>query len=206
MVSNFKNIIARMKLAQLRKQMNNATFQFPNVLRTPKRILICLPGELRELTTLKQFLPDVKELFKPADVTLLAMPGLKIADIFPRKGFNILTPSEDQVGWTGMAKKSYVTFLQDYKFDIILDLNLGPSLFTSSILLNYPEALRVGRGNHLGRPYYNLEIKTKYLRDERNIYRSLLATLKVLRDGRPKDEPVAAHPLIERRNGASKET
>ncbi len=45
---------------------------------------------------------------------------------------------------------------------------------------SFPRAVRIGRGNHLGIPYYNLEIKTKYLRDERNIYRSLLETLSAL--------------------------
>ena len=44
------------------------------------------------------------------------------------------------------------------------------------------DAVRIGRGNHLGQPYYNLEIKTKYLRDERNIYRSLLETIKLIKE------------------------
>ena len=76
-----------------------------------------------------------------------------------------------------MPKKSYLKVLNDYKFDLILDLNFEQSIFISTILLNFPSAIRIGRGNHLGEPFYNLEIKTKYLRDERNIYRSLLETL-----------------------------
>jgi hypothetical protein len=203
-----KGLTAKVQLNRLEKQMRPASFSFPQALRTPKRVLVCLPGELRELTLLKQFLPEIKELFHPAAITLLSMPGMQIADIFPRKGFNVLTPSGDQVGWSGLAKKSYIAFLKDYKFDLILDLNLAASLFTSSILLNYAEALRIGRGNHLGEPYYNIEIKTRYLRDERNIYRSLLETLKLLKDGRPHEDN--AQPAVdsteERREGVSKET
>ncbi len=203
---SFKRFLAQVKLTQLRRRMESATFQFPDALRTPKQILVCLPGELRELTLLKQFLPDIRDLFKPATVTLLSMPGLQIADIFPRKGFNVLTPSTDQMTWAGLAKRSYIEFLRNYKFDIVLDLNLEQSQFTSSVLLQYPEALRIGRGNHLGRPFYNLEIKTRYLRDERNIYRSLIETLRILKDGRPEEPAPAVGSTIERRHGVPKET
>ncbi|MEW5995070.1 MAG: hypothetical protein AB1744_11845, partial [Candidatus Zixiibacteriota bacterium] len=142
------------------------------------------PGNLRQLTLVKQFLPSLTELFKTADITLLAVPGVKIADIFPRKGFRILTPTPDQTTWTGLAKRNYLKLLQQQQFDLLLDLNLELSVFTSSVLLAFPNAVRIGRGNHLGQPYYNLEIKTKYLRDERNIYRSLLEMISLLKDGR----------------------
>ena len=45
--------------------------------------------------------------------------------------------------------------------------------------------LTVNRGERIvicGIPFYNLEIKTKYLRDERNIYRSLLETISAIKD------------------------
>jgi len=192
-------------LSRLRKQMTPGTFQYPEALRTVRKILVCLPAELRELTTVKQFLPEIRDLFKTADITLLTAPGLQIADIFPRKGFNILTPSADQLNWSGLARKSYLKFLQDYRFDVVIDFGLEATDFTSSVLLSLPQAVRIGRGNHLGCPYYNLQIKTRYLRDERNIYRSLLDTLRLLIDGRPKDEP-AGPPPDDRRHGVSQET
>ena len=131
---------------------------------------------------MKQFLPTVSELFRSADVTLLSMPGIRVTDIYPRKGFQILSPAMDQVSWTGLPRKSYIRMLQDYKFDMVLDLNFDSSQFTKSVLLHFPKAIRIGRGNHLGDPFYNLEIKTKYLRDERNIYRSLFETLGALKN------------------------
>jgi hypothetical protein len=84
--------------------------------------------------------------------------------------------------WSGLAKKAYIDTIKGLKIDLLLDLNLEASHFTSSILLNFPDAIRVGRGNHRGNPFYNLEIKTKYLRDEKNIYRSMLETLSVLKN------------------------
>jgi hypothetical protein len=161
----------------LKKRVEGRQLSIPDDLLRPRHLLICLPGGLRELTMVKQLLPVIAHLFKPADITLLTLPGIKVYDIYPRKGFQILTPSLDQVTWTGLPKKTYLEMLGQYKFDAILDLNLEASSFTSTILLKFPDAIRIGRGNHLGCPFYNLEIKTKYLRDERNIYRSLLATL-----------------------------
>lgn len=172
-----KGFLAALQVGHIRKKIESSELSFPGAIQRPRHILVCLPAGLRELTLVKQFLPTITHLFKQADVTLLAMPGIKVYDIYPRKGFQILTPSTDQLTWTGLPKKSYLKHLSEQKFDMILDMNLEQSNFTSTVLLSFPKAVRIGRGNHLGEPYYNLEIKTKYLRDERNIYKSLLETL-----------------------------
>lgn len=164
--------------------METETIAFPAAIEKPQNILVCLPGGLRELTVVKQFLPTITELFKPANVTLLSMPGIRVNDIYPRKGFHILSPNEDQLTWSGLPKKSYLKMLADYRYDLLIDLNLEGSAFTSCILLNFPKAVRIGRGNHRGNPYYNLEIKTRYLRDEKNIYRSLFETIATLKNSR----------------------
>jgi len=169
--------LANAQLGRMRKKTELATFSIPSDLLKTKHILVCLPGGLRELTMVKQFLPVITTLFRQADVTLLAMPGIHVTDIYPRKGFQIITPSVDQMGWAGLPKKTFLSTLSGYNFDMVLDMNLEPSMFISCVLLNFSKAIRIGRGNHLGKPFYNLEIKTKYLRDERNIYRSMLETL-----------------------------
>lgn len=179
---SIRKILARFKLQQMKNRLEPVSFEFPLALKKPHKVLVCLPRGLRELTLVKQFLPTITELFRPAEVTLLSMPGIKVHDIYPRKGFHILSPTTEQLTWSGLPKKSYLKLLQDEKFDLVIDLNLEQSTFTSGILLSFPKALRVGRGNHLGEPFYNLEIKTKYLRDERNIYRSLFEMLAILKN------------------------
>jgi hypothetical protein len=176
----FRDFIARAQIGYLKSKAEGRQLSIPEDLLQPKHLLVCLPGGLRELTMVKQLLPTIAHLFKSADITLLTLPGIKVYDIYPRKGFQILTPTLDQITWTGLPKQSYLDSLCQFKFDTILDLNLETSTFTSTILLKFPGAIRIGRGNHLGAPFYNLEIKTKYLRDERNIYRSLLATLAAI--------------------------
>lgn len=180
--------MAQIQVSRLRTSMDSTTRTFPADLMSTKRILVCLPNGLRELTMIKQFLPTLSSLFKSSDITLLTSPGLRVADIFPRRGFNVVTPDVSQLTWAGLPKKTFISQLQKEKFDLILDMNLERSPFTSAVLLQFPEAIRIGRGNHLGEPYYNLEIKSKYLRDERNIYRSLLETLSILMN-RPIDNP-----------------
>ncbi len=187
-----KKYLANIKLYQQKGKMGSEMFDFPESLQSPKQILVCLPEGLRELTVVKQFLPTLSSLFKSSDFTLLSMPGVRVADIYPRKGFNIVSPSSDQVTWSGVAKPSFLATLSQYKFDMIIDLNFENSAFTSSVLLNFPKALRIGKGNHRGNPFYNLEIKTRYLRDERNIYRSLFDTLALLKTGRSPKTPAQA--------------
>lgn len=179
---SFKSMVGRFQLRSMKNSMEPLAVTFPESLIKPKHILVCLPGSLRELTLLKQFLPTIKEMFKAGEISLLALPGVRVYDMYPRKGFHILSPTVDQMTWTGLPKKSYVKTLQEFKFDLLLDLNLESNLFTSGILLNFPAAVRIGRGNHLGDPFYNLEIKTRYLRDERNIYRSMLRTLSTIKN------------------------
>ncbi len=173
----FRSVVARYQLGKLRRKVQPTQFSVPSDLLRTKHILVCLPSGLRELTLVKQFLPSISYLFNKADVTLLSVPGIQVTDIYPRKGFQIVTPSVDQMGWAGVPKKGFIAVLQGYNFDMVIDLSMETSVFISSVLLSCPKAIRIGRGNHLGEPYYNLEIKTKYLRDERNIYRSLFETL-----------------------------
>lgn len=190
--------VADFQLRQIRRKMESNPITVPTDLLRTKHLLVCLPSGLRELTLVKQFLPTISTLFRQADITLLALPGIQVTDIYPRKGFQIITPSVDQLGWAGLPKQGFLKMLQGYNVDLVLDLNLDNSVFTSTVLLNFPNAVRIGRGNHLGEPFYNLEIKTKYLRDERNIYRSILETLGDLMNRRVvvAQEPVG-HQLLE---------
>ncbi len=176
-----RSFVGEIKLNRLKKRLESQPLEFPGALARPKHILVCLPEGLRELTLLKQFLPQIQETFHNAKITLLALPGVRVHDIYPRKGFQILSPAENQQTWSGLPRKDYVALLKKQQIDLVLDMNLGASRFTRGVLLHLPGAVRVGRGNHLGRPYYNLEIKTKYLRDEHNIYRSILTMVQRLR-------------------------
>lgn len=180
MMKHLRTWIAQFKLGQLRKQVHLTPHSFRAELNRTRRILILLPAGLRELTLVKQYLPTITTLFKSADITLLAIPGVAVTDIYPRKGFQLLTPTADELTWSGLAKSDFLKKLQQSQFELVIDMNLEYSHFTSSVLLQFPNAVRVGRGNHLGSPYYNLEIKSNYLRDERNIYRTLLETLAAL--------------------------
>ena len=110
-----KTLLGNLQVNRLSRRMDSASLSFPSVLLQPKHVLVCLPEGLRELTLIKQFLPAITALFKPADITLLAMPGVRLSDIYPRKGFQILTPTMDQVNWSGLPKKSYITHLQSLK-------------------------------------------------------------------------------------------
>ena len=177
---SFRGLLAQFNLHRARGRMPVVRHSFRSELLGVRRMLVLLPTGLRELTLVKGFLPQLNGIFKNCEVTLLAQPGIAVTDIYPRKGFGLLTPGADQLGWSGVPKTGFVKQLLDMHFDLIMDLALEPSPFTSAILLSFPDAIRVGRGNYLGAPYYNLEIKTKYLRDEKHIYRSMIETLDAL--------------------------
>jgi hypothetical protein len=176
-----RKLTARFKLQLALKKYKPAEIALPNDMLNTRNILVCLPPGQRELTVIKQVLPNLSQVFGDAEIYLMASPGSSVHGIFPHKGFRILTPSKDQLTWSGLARRSYLGLLQQNRFDLILDLNLDTNNFVKSVLLSYPRAIRVGSAGILGAPYYNFEIKSRYLRDEKSIYKSIIEMLGTLK-------------------------
>lgn len=176
-MASFKKIMARFRLNMACKKFVSRDILIPSNLSNIKSILVCLPPDQRQLTMVKNLLPEVTRIFADAKIYLMASPGSSIYDIFPRKGYYIMTPTGKHLRWCGLPRKEFIKSLEENKYDLILDTNFQINYFCQMILLSFPDAVRVGRANHLGQPYYNLEIKTRYIRDERNIYKSMIETL-----------------------------
>ncbi len=182
MVAGFKKYAARFRLSMMAKKFVPGGINLPADLINVQSVLICLPSGQRELTMVKSLLPEITRMFSNAQIYILAPPGINIYDIFPRKGYFILSPSPKHLTWSGLPKKGYIDILSEHKYDLIFDMNLDANYFAQAILLSFPKTIRVGRANLLGQPYFNLEIKTRYLRDEKNIYKSMIETVNQLID------------------------
>lgn len=181
-MAGFKDYMARFKIRLMANKFVPGEIMLPSDLNKIESVLVCLPPEQRELTMVKNLLPDVTKTFSQAQIYLLASPGSRIYDIFPRKGYFILTPTARHLTISGLPKKNYIELLNEHKYNLILDMNLDINYFAQAVLLSYPKAIRVGKANHLGHPFFNLEIKTRYLRDEKNIYKSMIETVNRLID------------------------
>lgn len=184
-MAGIKDIWARFKLRIAAGKYKAVPFSLPQDLMNIRNVMVCLPPGQRELTMIKQLIPDLNSVFGGTEIYLLAAPGSYVYGIFPKKGFRIMTPPPHEISWCGLAGKNYINILRQNSFDLILDLNLEPNRFVQSMLLAFPKAIKVGGCNNLGAPYYNLEIKSRYLRDEKNIYKSIIDTVGRLRKGKP---------------------
>ncbi len=181
MLNSFRKYAAGFRLRMLRRKFQPASFSLPGDMFKIKNVLVCLPPEQRQLTMIKDILPELTRIFRESEIYLMASPGRSVYDIFPRKGYRIMTPSSNHVSWSGLATKNYIDLLKENTYDLILDLNLYPNRFTQSILLAFPDAIRIGNRNSLGVPHYNIEIKTRFVRDEKKIYRSIIETIDRLK-------------------------
>ncbi|MFH1700362.1 MAG: hypothetical protein ABIE07_07210 [Candidatus Zixiibacteriota bacterium] len=139
-----------------------------------KSLLVLLPSIQRDLMIVKQVLPEIQAYFGDRNVFLLASPDTNVLSIFPSKGFNILSPGKSDTNWCDLPSSSFIEKLRSYNFDYIFDTNLEENRYAAKILLGFPQAIRFGANGRLGLPYLNLEVKTKYLRDRRLIYHSIL--------------------------------
>jgi hypothetical protein len=171
-----KSIISKAMLARTASRTKSAPLSLPLEF-SGKSLLVLLPDEQRELTVVKQILPDITAIFGTENVYLLSSLGMQIESIFPSKGFRYISTGRSAIKWTGLPSRPFLDKLRKYRFDYIFDTNLSENVFASRILLEFPRAVRFGNGGYLGTPYLNLEIKTKFLRDRRQIYRSILEVL-----------------------------
>ena len=168
-----KSLAAKIYLNRLSARLQPTPLSLPLKLKG-KSLLVLLPESQRDLTIVKQILPEITHLFGDDSVFLLAAPQTKVRSIFPSKGFHIITPGKSAVNWCHLPAQSFLDKLKKKNFDYVFDTNLDENRFAARILLSFPSAVRFGSKGRLGLPYLNLEVKTKFLRDRRLIYRSIL--------------------------------
>ncbi len=179
-----RSIAAKIALSRASSKITSRQLSLPLSLKG-KKLLVLLPSTQRDLTIVKQVLPEITSLFGDRDVHLMACPGSNIQSIFPSKGFQIISPSKSNMNWCNLPTGSFLEKIKKNNFDYIFDTNLEENIFAARILLNFPDAVRFGCRGHLGLPFINLEIKTKYLRDRRLIYRSILEVIAALSGNNP---------------------
>lgn len=168
-----KSLTAKLMLSRASAKATPSPLSIPLDLEN-KSLLVLLPSVQRDLTIVKQILPDVTDYFGNRNVFLLAGPDSNVDSIFPSKGFRIISPKKSDTNWCELPTKAFLEKLGQQQFDYIFDTNLEENQFAARILLHFPKAIRFGSNGHLGLPYINLAVKTKYLRDRRLIYRSIL--------------------------------
>ncbi|MCP4568066.1 MAG: hypothetical protein GY841_10850 [FCB group bacterium] len=168
-----KSLAARIYLNRLSARLDSTPLSLPLHLKG-KSLLVLLPASQRDLTVVKQVLPEITQLFGDDSVFLLACPQTNVRSIFPSKGFHIITPGKSAMNWCQLPARTFLEKLEKRNFDYVFDTNLDENRFAARILLSFPEAVRFGCQGKLGLPYLNLEVKTKFLRDRRLIYRSIL--------------------------------
>jgi hypothetical protein len=172
-----KAIAASLVLKRASSRLETRPLSLPFTLKG-KSILVLLPNSHVDLTVFKQMLPRITALFGENNVYLLTCPDIEVQSILPSKGLRIITPSKSSVNWFRLPTQSFLAKLKKWDFDFVFDANLQENKFAARVLLTFPNAVRFGCNGRLGHPYLNLEIKTRYLRDRRLIYRSLLEVLR----------------------------
>ena len=171
-----RSLVASFSLARVCRLLNTEPLTLPLALKD-KNLLVLLPANLADLTVFKQILPQVISLFGENNVYLLAGPEMEVQSIFSSKGLHIIAPSKTSVNWCRLPTQAFLEKLKKLSFDYVFDGNFESNHFAARILLNFPRAVRFGCNPRLGHPYLNLEIKTRYLRDRRLIYRSIMEVL-----------------------------
>lgn len=179
-----RSMAAKISLSRASLKTKTRQLSLPLTIKG-KKLLVLLPAVQRDLTVVKQVLPEITSMFGDRDVHLLACPGSNIRSIFPSKGFQIISPTKSNLNWCHLPTGSFLDKVKKFNFDYIFDTNLEENRFAARILLNFPNAIRFGCRGHLGLPYINLEVKTKYLRDRRLIYRSILEVIAALSGRNP---------------------
>ncbi len=173
---SFATFVARLSMQRAISRMKSEPVSVPLTLKG-RPLLVLLPRDQRNLTVVKQVLAEIIEIFGDTTITLLAFPGGDVQSIFPTKGIRIISPPPSALNWQKLPSRSFLEMMRKEKFEFIFDTNLDENRFAARILLEFPKAVRFGCSDLLGAPFLNLEIKTKYSRDRRLIYSSILEVI-----------------------------
>ena len=98
------------------------------------------------------------------------------------KNYEVVPLKKEDLGWLGLPKVSYIKNLENFGFDISLDLDLSKNFTNAYLSFKSKAEVRMGVQGKIGVPFYNLELiipsHILYLDQQ---YDSMIKTLKNLR-------------------------
>ena len=153
----------------------HSSYSFKNFIETSNSYLIILP--LNDQDFANSF--DIAKYFKihKKSVTLF-LPERKVNSIEITSNYNYLSYDYDDISRFGLPTKSFVEKLNEYNFDVLIDLERENNLFLTAVTSLFEAKFKVGFKKPELENLYNFQVANTKINSEIS-YRNLLNSLKM---------------------------
>lgn len=153
----------------------NASYSFKQFIKNSVNYILIMP--LNELDFNNSF--DIARYFKihKKNVTLL-IPELKVNSVSVSNNYQILSYSIENITKFGLPTKSYIKKINEYTFDVLIDLEREDNLFLTAVISLIKANYKVGFKKAEIDNIYNFQMVNTKINSEIS-YRNLLNSLKM---------------------------
>ena len=152
-----------------------------SILCQAKSMLVLLPHKAESFSSVFNHLSPLKDIFSDLKISFL-LPISTQGFMSTLKNYEVIPLKKEDQGWLGLPRGSYTQNLENFGFDISLDMDLSKNFTNAYLSFKSKSRIRMGVQGKLGAPFYNLELiipsHLLYLDQQ---YDSMIRILKNLR-------------------------
>jgi len=156
-------------------------FAFAKTLNEARSILVLPPHQADSFSSVFNHLAPLESVFRNLKVFFLLPFGTQ-GFISTLKTCEIVLLDKEDIGWSGLPRRSFVQKLRICGFDVTLDLDLSKNFLNAYLGLLSQAKVRIGAKGRWGPPFYNLELTVPpdllYLDEQ---YDCMIRTLRSVR-------------------------
>lgn len=156
-------------------------FAFATTFSQARSMLILPPHQADTFSSVFNHLSPLHAIFRNLKVSFLLPFGTQ-GFVSTLKSYEVVLLDKQDIGWSGLPKRSFIQKLRTYGFDVTLDLDLSKNFLNAYLGLLSQAGIRIGAKGRWGVPFYNLELIVSphllYLDEQ---YDCMIRTLRSLR-------------------------
>ena len=178
-----KSLARDFKLRHTLRQSNTDEYSYSGNLRAPGKIMVLLPNRANTDAEFYEILAQMNELYKNAEFTFVGGLQANLPRIQKYNSYNTIKPTEDDLSWSGLPNKNFVSKIKMYQSELLIDLSVKKDYFNAFIAAVSQVPIRIGNFGSWGPPVYNFEIKSNHVQNEQLIHKSFMDVLKSISAG-----------------------
>jgi hypothetical protein len=160
------------------------SFSFAATLNQAQSMLILLPQQVDGFSSVSSHLLSLEAIFSDLKTYFLLHFNTQ-GFISTLKNHEIILLKRENLAWSGVPKKDFVRTLNNFSFDLTLDMDLNKNFFNPYLGLLLDAKVRIGIKGRWSTPFYNLELNIpSHLSSLDEQYDSAIRILKNLRTGK----------------------
>ena len=173
-----KDLARDFKMRLTIRKSRTDEYSYSGNLRSPRRVMVLLPNHANTDSEFYEILAQMSELYHRAEFTFVGGMQTNLPRIQKYNSYNTVKPAEDDLSWSGLPNKNFISKIKTYQSELLIDLSVKKDYFNAFIAAQSEIPIRIGKFGSWGPPVYNFEIKSNHVQSEQLIHKSFMDVLK----------------------------